>query len=316
MEYIRLPHTDLVLSRIGFGCEPLGATDWGEFDEPKAVAAVQKALDIGINLFDTADVYGLGRSERFLSTALGRHRHDVIIASKFGINWRANSETGRAHTFFDSSPRRVIEALEMSLRRLRIDCLALYFVHWPDPNTPIAETLEALLQCRDAGKVRYIGVSNFSVQLIEQSIQKLRLAAIELPYNALTRQAELDLLPYCHAHEIGVFAYSPLSQGLLTGKYGPEARFGNNDRRHRLPHFQGSNLVANLQVVERVKTIGQRYGKSPSQVAIRWVLNHPAIAGAIAGAKSPEQIQDSAGAVGWCLSQADCEYIVNGTPSL
>jgi aryl-alcohol dehydrogenase-like predicted oxidoreductase len=312
MEYARLENTDLIISCIGFGCEPLGGTDWGEVDEQQAIAAVHKALHLGVNFFDTADVYGLGRSEELLSKALGASRHEVVIASKVGVNWHVPPAGGRARTFLDSSRRRVVEALEGSLRRLRIDCLPLYLVHWPDPHTPLAETLEALLRCREAGKIKYIGVSNFPLQLIQEARQILDLAVVELQYSIIHRQIEWELLPYCQACKIGVLVYGPLSQGLLTGKYGSDAYFAANDRRSRLTYFQGQHLAENLKIVRRIGRVGKSYGKLPSQVAIRWVLENPAISCAITGAKSPAQIEENVGALGWHLSQKDRQYIVQG----
>ena len=181
MEYVRLSGTDLVISRVGFGCEPLGGTDWGHVGESDAVAAVSRALDLGISFFDTADVYGLGRSEEILSRALGKRRKDVVIATKFGVNWHRGPKEGRAQTFFDCSSRRAIEALEGSLRRLRVDCISLYLVHWPDPNTPIGETMQTLMKCREAGKIQHIGVSNFPVSLIREAHQAGSVVAVELP---------------------------------------------------------------------------------------------------------------------------------------
>ena len=314
MKYTRLGKTELVISRIGFGCEPLGGTDWGEVDEGLAIAAVSRALELGVNFFDTADIYGLGRSERVLSKALGSRRHEVVIATKFGYNWEEDTHGGRARTFLDSSPSRVVEALEDSLRRLRLDCIPLFQVHWPDPNTPIADTMEALLRCQEAGKIKYVGVSNFPAHLIREANQVLRLASVQLPYNIIDRRAEQELLPCCQELGIGVLTYGSLAQGLLTGKYGPDAHFGEDDRRHSLPHFQEEELRKNLRIVDRVKCVGEHYHKSPAQVAIRWILENPTISCAITGVKSPAQIEDNFGALGWCLTEEDRQYIATGRP--
>jgi aryl-alcohol dehydrogenase-like predicted oxidoreductase len=309
MEYIQLSNTDLEVSRIGFGSEPLGGTDWGYVDESRAIKAVEQALDAGINLFDTADVYGLGRAEQVLSQALGTRRHDVVIVSKFGINWQPTSDGSRARTFRDCSPARVVEALENSLRRLRIETMPLYLIHWPDPNTPLADTLEALLKCREAGKLRYIGVSNFSLELLREAQHIQPLSAFEAQYSLLDRNIETDTLSYCTDQNIAVLAYGPLAQGLLTGKYHADTRFGQDDRRHRLPHFQADRLAANLATVERLKAVAASYGKQTAQVALRWVLDNPQISSLIVGAKSPEQVISNIGAVGWHLSPEDRAYI-------
>ena len=301
MEYVKLNNTDLLVSRFGFGSEPAGGTDWGKVDDRDSIAAIQKAVERGINFFDTADVYGLGRSEEILAEALGRDCQKVIIASKFGVNW--NVVPGkRAKTFFDGSPARVLEALEGSLRRLRLDCIPLYYIHWPDPNTPIADTMETLIKCKEAGKIRFIGVSNFSAELVRQAYSIHPLATVQTPYNLLQRQAELDLLPCCDELGVGAVAYGPLAQGLLTGKYGPDAKFGDDDRRSRLSHFQKETLKSNLTTVERLKVVGKQYEKSPAQVAIRWILDHPSMSCAIIGVKNTDQLEENLGAMNWTLA--------------
>lgn len=312
MDYVKLAKTDLYVSRLGFGAEPLGGTDWGQVDEKLAMSAVSRAVDLGINFFDTADVYGLGRSEELLSKALGHRRHDVIIASKFGVNWKEVPNGGRAKTFFDSKPNRVVEALENSLRRLRVDVIPLYFIHWPDPKTPLAKTLSALVKCQEAGKIKHIGVSNFTVDQIRQANEIANIAAVQLQYNLIERGAEQRLLPCCKELGLSVLAYGPLAQGLLTGKYDTNTRFAPDDRRHRLPHFQGEQLKKNLSIVSRQGKVGELYHKSTTQVAIRWILENPAISCAIVGAKSPLQIEHNVGAMGWKLPQSHYQFIVNG----
>jgi aryl-alcohol dehydrogenase-like predicted oxidoreductase len=315
MEYASLGSTDLVVSRIGFGCEPLGGTDWGQFDEQQAAEAVKMALDLGINFFDTADVYGLGRSEEVLSRTLGNRRHQVIIATKFGLAWEAHPRGMRAKTWLDCSPRRVTDALEQSLRRLRLDCIPLYLIHWPDPKTPVVDTMDALQRCREAGKLRQVGVSNFPLHLVCEADRVMHLAAVELQYSLIDRRFGAGVLPHCKDHGIGVLAYGTLAQGLLSGKYGSSTVFGTDDRRHRLPHFQGEALGRNLSLVERLKRVGEPHHRSPSQVAIRWVLDHPAVCGAIVGAKSPVQVKENVGATGWRLEEEEWAYIARGSQS-
>lgn len=312
MEYTTLSHTDLVVSRIGFGCEPLGGTDWGKVDEQTAINAVARALELGVTMFDVADIYGLGKAERVLSQALGSRRHEVVIVSKFGINWQSDPAGGRARTFRDCSPARVVEALEQSLRRLQIDTMPLYLIHWPDPNTPIEATMEALLKCQQEGKIRHIGVSNFSLPLLQAANQTHPLAALELQYNLIERTADQEVLPYCREQEMSVLAYGPLAQGLLTGKYGLQTTFDTDDRRHRLPHFQGDNLTRHLQMVERLKVVARMHQKTPAQVALRWVLDQPGLSCVIVGAKSPIQIEMNVAASGWQLTPEDVDFIENG----
>jgi aryl-alcohol dehydrogenase-like predicted oxidoreductase len=315
MDYVKLAQTDRSVSRIAFGCEPLGGTDWGNIDEQQVLNAVSHALDLGVNLFDTADVYGLGRSEEMLAQALGPRRHDVVIISKFGLNWTYAEDGGRARTFRDSSPRRVVEALENTLRRLRIDTLPIYLIHWPDPNTPVAETLEALARCQEEGKVGAVGVSNFPIELLREANTLHRLSVTELSYNIIDRKAETDVMPYCQEKHINLITYGPLAQGLLTGKYDISSYFEKNDRRHRLPHFHQDNLAENLHIVERLKEVGSLHQKTPAQVALQWVLSNPSVSCAIVGAKSPRQIEENVKALDIHLSPEDRDYIAHGALS-
>lgn len=312
MEYGTLSGSGLPVSRIGFGCEQLGGTDWGNVDKKLVTAAVQRALELGVNIFDTADVYGLGRSETRLSEALGEERHKVIVSSKFGVNWIADPQAGRAKTFVDCSPARVTKALEQSLRRLRLECIPLYFVHWPDPRTPVEETMLALQRCQTEGKVRHIGLSNFSAEGIRRAHAVVPISAVQTPYNLIQRQAEEETLRCCNALGISAMAYGPLAQGLLSGKYSAQTKFADDDRRHRLPHFRAENVETNLSVLKRIQIVAAESGKSPSQIAIRWVLEHPAIVCAIVGAKAPNQIEENVGALGWRLPDPTYRYLASG----
>lgn len=313
MEYTTIPRTELIASRIGFGCEPLGGTDWGATDEKSAIKAVSRALELGVNVFDTANVYGLGRSEELLAQALGHRRHNVIIITKGGVNWRApHPGEPRAKTFLDSSPAHIVEAIEGSLRRLKIDTIPIYLVHWPDPNTPIEDTLEALLTCQQEGKIRYFGVSNFPLRLLHTVKEIAMPIAVETQYNLIQRSAEETILPFCHSYQVGVFGYGPLAQGLLTGKYHAHSHFTKDDRRHRLPHFQPDQLPEHLVLVERLKEVAAYYHKTPAQTALRWVLDNPAITSVIVGAKSPAQIEANVRATIWQLTPAERRYIETG----
>jgi aryl-alcohol dehydrogenase-like predicted oxidoreductase len=296
------------LSRLGLGCEQLGGTDWGKFDIQQAMQTVRHASDCGINVFDTADVYGLGSSEELLSRSLGQNRKRAFIISKCGIRWEA-AKHGRARTFRDASAAYVTQAVESSLRRLRLETISAYLVHWPDPKTPIAETIEALESCRQAGKIRFIGVSNFSANQLQDASTAARLDFAEVRYNLLEREAETRLFPLCRQLGIAVAVYGPLAQGLLSGKYDSDSRFGSDDRRHRLPQFQPQALERNLKTVRRLQMVGRRIGYSPAQVAISWILAHPAVSCVIAGAKSPQQLMENAGALKGKLQTRDRAYL-------
>ena len=309
MEHVRVPHSDLWISRISFGCEQLGGFDWGFVNEKLAATAVEKALACGINFFDTANVYGLGRSEELLSMALGRRRHDVVISTKCGLNWETNRHGGRAKTYLDSRPQTILQSLEGSLRRLRVDCVGLCFLHWPDPHVPLEKTLETLERCVQAGKIRSLGLSNYPADLIRRACQIAPISAVESPYNLIDRRAEKDVLLCCQELGISVIAYGALAQGLLTGKYTIRSSFRPNDRRSRLLHFQGEAYRKNVSAVQRIRTAAARYGKTIPQMAIRWVLDNPAIRCVLMGAKTFGQVEENVGALGWRLEPADYHWL-------
>lgn len=303
MEYIAL--ADLKISRIIFGCESLGGTDWGKVDVPAVQAAVAHAWDRGVTAFDVADVYGLGRAESALTEALGPRRHDAVIITKFGVNWRAGKDGSRAETFRDASPAHAKEAAENSLRRLKIDCIPLYLVHWPDPRTPLEETIGALEELKAAGKIRHYGLSNFPAAQIRGGP-----AAAELAYSLISNgAAEKELLAACRKQGLATLAYGVLAQGLLTGKYGADANFGADDRRHRLGQFQQAAWEKNGPLLARLRATAEKYGKTMAQVAIRWTLDNPDLSCAIVGAKSACQVDANLGAMGWRLTPEDYDAL-------
>ena len=315
MEYAQLGRSEVRISRIGFGCEQLGETDWGDVDPRSVVNAVRRALELGITFFDTADVYGLGASERVLASALGDDRHAVVIATRFGVNWKSGPNGGRAKTYFDCSPNRLEDALEGSLRRLRIERIPLYLVHWPDPGTPLEATMNALAKAHRAGKIGEIGVSNFPVNLVRAANEMLRLSAVEVQYNLLDRTVEKDLVNCCQDLGLSLLAYGPLAQGLLTGKYRTNGGFKPTDRRSRLQHFQGPKWEKNLEATDRVCEVAARLKyKSSSQVALRWLLDNPTVTSVITGVKTASQIEENVGALGWTLSREQRTYLEKMAP--
>jgi len=305
VEYTLLPNTSLVISRIGLGCEPLGGSDWGPSADELSVKTIQRALDQGINLFDTADVYGLGHSETLLSKALGRHRYKVVIVSKGGVNWTAPLQGMRAHTFTDATKKHLVGAVERSLRRLAIDCIPIYLVHRPDPNTPIQETIDALVECQTQGKLRYFGLSNFPVSSIQEAQSIARLGAIQLEYSLITTDPERLIIPYTAEQGIGVLAYGTLGQGLLTGKYNRHGSFPHTDRRRRLQDLNITNWDNIDAALSRIQALSKEVMKDVSQIAVRWVLDSGAVSTAIVGAKSPAQVDNNIGCCGWRLSDEE-----------
>jgi aryl-alcohol dehydrogenase-like predicted oxidoreductase len=300
MEYARLGLTDLKISRIGFGCWAIGGHGYGRVNDDESIEAVRKALDLGINFFDTADVYGFGHSEEILGKALGAKRNEVVIATKFGINWDS-----RENTFKDCSPKRVLEALENSLRRLGVGTIALYQIHWPDPRTPLAETMDALLKCQKAGKIKYIGLSNFEKGSIEQ-IQKIgRVESLQSSYNLLERSVEKDVLPCCHQFKMAFLAHTPLARGFLSGKYEAGHDFPELDTRNQSDYFSNKQMDEKYRLLGALGEIGYRYGKTVSQVALRWILDNPLVTCTIVGIKSRNQLEENLTAMDWRLSPED-----------
>jgi len=303
VQYVSLPRAGFSISRIGFGCEQLGGTDWGRYDREETKRAVARAVDLGINVFDTADVYSLGESERCLAAALGPRRHEAFIVTKGGVRWELPPGETRARCWFDSSPDYLRQALDDSLRRLDIAAIPLYLLHAPDPAVPLERTLEAVARLKDAGKIRSIGLSNFPLPQVRRAAELTDIAAVQLRYNLLERAPESELLPWCRERGIGVLAYGPLAEGLLTGKYSGMSRFDADDRRSRLPHFQGDSFRQNLARADRVRRVAEAGSRSPVQVAVNWVLANDAVSAAIVGIKTRAQVEDVAGSVGWTFDR-------------
>ena len=301
MQYVSLPRAGVSVSRIAVGCEQLGGTDWGEYDRQETNRAVARAADLGINVFDTADVYSLGESERALAKALGPRRHEMFIVTKGGVRWELPPGEKRARTSFDLSPAYLRQALEDSLRRLNIDAIPLYLLHATDPTVPLEQTLEAVAELKHADKIRAIGLSNFSFADIRRADALAGIAAVELRYNLLERGPEAEILPWCRQRSIGILAYGPLAEGLLAGKYSEGSRFDAGDRRSRLPHFQGEALRRNLACVERVRQLAAGHSKTPAQIAVNWVLSRDAVTSAVVGVKNMSQLEEAAGSVGWSV---------------
>jgi aryl-alcohol dehydrogenase-like predicted oxidoreductase len=303
MQYRELGSSGIEVSAVGFGCWQIGGYYWGEVDENEWIAAVHRALDMGVTWFDTADFYGFGRSEEVLSKALGTRRQDVVIASKVGlvsrggrVNFRADELIALEHHIRkDLSRRHILEAAEASLRRLRTDVIDLYLLHWPDPATPLEETMGALEELIASGKIRVAGCCNFSLQQMREARRYLSLQAHQLPYSMLNRSAEDELLPGCRADGVGVITYWALSKGLLTGTLTPASAFSATDWRHYDPLFQGEEFQRNLQLVERLKSVAIDEGVSLPQLAIAWVLSQPGVTSAIVGAKTASQAAENAG---------------------
>ncbi len=283
----------LKVSKICFGCEPLGGFDWGEVSIEFISEAIQVAIDRGVNFFDVADIYGLGMGEVRLSEILGEKRHDVVIATKGGVAWKKSEGESRATTWKDSSPAYLEKAIEGSLKRLKLDTIPLYYIHWPSSNTDIRITFEFLEQQRNKGRIKHIGCSNFSAYDIEKATEVAQVDFVQLPINYLLGHVSQDMLDICRKKDIFIIAYDVLGKGLLTGKYNKDSRFTEEDRRSKLEQFQGEKLNDTLTKVEELRQKGKEFGLETSQYAIRWVLEQERICAAITGIKKVEQIKQN-----------------------
>ena len=287
--------------QIALGCEALGGTDWGNVDLDVARDAVRCALQLGVTTFDTADVYGLGRSETELSCALGDDRHRVTIVTKGGLRWSSDGTSGRAAIVRDSSASYLSSAIENSLRRLRIDAIPLYLVHWPDDRTPIDETLDCLERAREAGKIRAYGLSNFGASIVSDLSRSYPVRAVEGPLSLIDRESLLDDYKTMRRAGLLVLTYGPLAQGLLSGKYSAGSVFAETDRRGRLSHFLPASWERNERILQTLRQVSREAGRTFAQVAIRWVLQSGASSVVIVGARSPVQVTENVASLDWSL---------------
>jgi aryl-alcohol dehydrogenase-like predicted oxidoreductase len=301
-----LPCNNINVSQIGFGCWPLGGHGWGKVVEEDMIHAVHRAIDLGINFFDTAPAYGLGRSEELLGKSLGKKRHSAVIATKFGLTWQTGEVFQKS---FNNSPASILREIDGSLKRLDTDYVDLYQIHWPDLSTPIEETLKTLESLIKSGKVLYIGCCNFDANQLKELLQFGRVETMQLRYNLIDRQAETQLIPLCTDNRISVITYSSLADGLLSGKYDAASSFGLDDHRRGDGYFTEQSLSKNLSLVEKVKLVANRTGKTPSQIALRWILENPAIKIALAGIKTTSQLEENAGSLNFRLSREELNFL-------
>jgi aryl-alcohol dehydrogenase-like predicted oxidoreductase len=300
METAPLQGTKLTLARIALGTWAIGGWMWGGTDEKASIATIERAVANGITLIDTAPVYGFGRSEEIVGKALAeaRLRTKVQIATKVGLDWRDGK------VFRNASRQRIFWEIAQSLRRLRTDHIDLYQVHWPDPQTSIEETADAMRTLYDLGRIRAIGVSNFSVEQMERFRRVAPLHSVQPPYNLFERGIETEILPYCRAHGIAILGYGALCRGLLSGKMRPATRFDGDDLRRSDPKFQAPRYAQYLTAVENLDRLAQRrYGKRVIHLAVRWMLDQGATV-ALWGARRPDQLDPVGEVMGWLLDDA------------
>ena len=287
----QLGNSDLHLTPIGYGAWAIGGGNWefawGSQDDDESVRTIERAIDSGINWIDTAAVYGLGHSEEVVAKALKNLSSKPYVFTKCSMRW--DNERKIYRSLKASS---IQEELENSLRRLKLDVIDLYQVHWPDPQDEIEEGWEALAKLKEQGKIRFIGVSNFNVEQMKRAQKIAPITSLQPPYSLLNRRIEAEILPYCQENKIGVINYSPMVSGLLTGKMTAEriAEMPADDWRKRSANFIEPRLSRNLKLVEILREIGNQHGVDPGVVAIAWTLRHSAITAAIVGSRRPDQV--------------------------
>jgi aryl-alcohol dehydrogenase-like predicted oxidoreductase len=294
------------VSRIGLGTWSIGGAMWGGTDERDGIKTIRAALDHGINLIDTAPVYGFGHAEEVVGKALAQYgkREEVIIATKVGLEWR------NEQIFRNSTRARIFAEIDDSLRRLQTDYIDIYQVHWPDPLVPIEETAAAVYQLYKEGKIRAIGVSNYSLEQMNVFQQVAPLHTAQPPYNLFERAVEKDVLPYCRIRGINTLTYGALCRGLLSGRMKPDTEFKGDDVRKVDPKFQRPRYAQYLRAVERLDRFArENYGKGVLELAVRWTLDRPFVTVALWGARRPEQLAAVPGVTGWKLDIAALKAI-------
>ena len=305
MEQRQLGDSGLYTSALGFGTWEMSTTMYGPIDVKEASDAVSAAIDHGVTLFDTAEVYGPYHSEELLGKALGNKRNDIVLVSKVGFEYDDDGKNLGRNSKYDH----VISRAEGCLERLGTDFLDLLLIHWPDHDTPFEEPIRALEKLKNDGKIRHYGVSNFTPAMMDECEGYGHMAANQVGYHMFDRRMESAVLPYCKDNNIGFMAYGTLGFGLLSGAFTPETTFGEGDWRSsgmafRLPLFQEEEFSKELKVVEKLKIIAQDNGKSVAQMAIAWTLGHPAVSVGLVGVRNERELKENVAAVDWKLSEA------------
>ncbi|MHC4532887.1 MAG: aldo/keto reductase [Planctomycetota bacterium] len=309
MQMRKLGYTDLKLTTVGLGTWAMGGPwqfGWGPQDDDEAIAAISVSLETGINWIDTAPVYGLGHSEELVGKVLKQTSQKPIVATKCSLLW--NDKKEKVSCLKAQSIRQECHA---SLGRLGVETIDLYQIHWPEPEEDIEQAWEEMASLAKEGKIRYLGVSNCNIEQTKRLQEIHPVASLQPPYSMLHREVEDELLAYCAQNDIGVVAYSPMQRGLLTGKFSPErlANLPLDDHRRKNSDFHEPQFTATLELVEQLKPIAERNGKTLAQLSISWVLRRPEVTAAIAGARKPEQILETAPASDWDLNEEDIDQI-------
>ncbi len=303
MEYVKLGKSDLNVSRIALGTWAIGGSNWGKSDEPNAVQAIEASLDNGINFIDTAPAYGAGRAEELIGRIINGKRDKVMIATKCGLDIKNEYKK-------DLSPEFIERDLSDSLQRLKTDYIDLYQCHWPVMDTPIEKTMEALVKFQEQGKIRYIGVSNFSNEEITESMKHADIVTLQSQYSLLERSIEKDIQKMCVKNDIAIITYGSLGAGILTGKYSERPKFSGVDARSFFyPFFQEKRWQGIKSLVDGINKIALDKNARPSHIAIAWLLSRDGVASTIVGARNPEQTVENVKGVDVALTGEDIEIL-------
>jgi myo-inositol catabolism protein IolS len=295
MQYRQLGTSPVSVSQIGLGTWGMSGAFWGDADDAESIRVIHRALDLGVTLVDTAEAYGKGHAEEVVGKGLAGRRDKAVIATKVAPN--------------HLDPKELEGALEGSLKRLQTDYVDVYFVHWPNPDFPIGPTMEALERLRSQGRIRSVGVSNFTPEEMDRASQHGTIDVLQPPYNMLWREVEARTLPYCREHNIGVMPYSGLAQGLLTGTLTRDTAFVAGDERRTTVLFQHGTYEQALDAVEGLRPIAAKYGKSVPQLAVQWLTSRPGVSSPLLGARTVKEIEENVGSVGWAISAEDVAAI-------
>jgi aryl-alcohol dehydrogenase-like predicted oxidoreductase len=319
MEHRRLGSSELNVPVVIFGAWAIGGWWWGGTDDKEAIGAIHRAIDVGVDMIDTAPIYGMGHSEEVVGKALKDRRHEVLVATKCGIRWDTTeggfyfkTEDGKGHAYdiyHNLKPHAIRYECERSLKLLGIDIIDLYQCHRPDPTTPLEDTMGEMVRLREEGKIKSIGVSNFSADMIETSLQHALIASEQPKYSLLSREIEAELVPFCRQNNVGLIVYSPLEQGILTGKVSVDRKFPPGDLRANQPWFQPENLKRALEAVEKLKPIAADRNVTLGQLTLAWTVAQAGVTAAIVGARNAEQVEENAGAADLKLSDEEIESI-------
>ena len=304
MEYRKIPNTDLNISKIGLGTWAMGNDFWGDVDDKESIAAIEGALDAGVNFIDTAPAYGAGHAETVVAKAIEGKRDQVVIATKTGVI-RTKTEYRR-----DLSSKNILKDIHESLTRLKTDCIDLYYIHWPDVNTPLEESVRTLIKLKEQGKFKYLGVSNFSVELMDEIQGMTEIVCLQPNYSMLNRKIETNIVPYCEREALGLITYGTLAGSLLTGKHRQLPEFDDNDKRGNFYNYYRKDIWPQIQdLLIVLDGIAEKHQCTVAQVAIAWSTQQRGVTSVLVGAKNKKQALANAKSASVELSKDECDLI-------